>query len=53
MNHPFLYPEQACWTPEYKDAHLHKHASNDDDTHSRYWCDESEEEYLDALYGVV
>ena len=24
-----------------------------EETHSRYWCDETEDEYMDALYNVI
>ena len=25
----------------------------ENDEHCRYWCDENEDEYEDALYGVI
>jgi hypothetical protein len=49
MNSPYMCPCDAPWTPEYQESH----PRFDDDDHSRYWCDETEDEYLDSLYGVV
>ena len=40
---------QAQWITEERLLSIHL----DGDDHSRYWCDENEEEYLDALYNVV
>ena len=52
MNHPYMDPNDCPWTDEYRenqtmDRHL------DLGEHSRYWCDENEDEYIDSLYGVV
>lgn len=46
MNHPYMFPEDAPWTDEHKDAK---------ETRERYFprAFDDEEEYLDALYGVV
>ena len=52
-----LYPDQIPGTPESDDLKLatrmHGWSFIDQDDHSRYWCDENEEEYMDALFGVV
>jgi hypothetical protein len=48
MNHPYLYPDQAPWTEEYRDK-------IETINQGRGFPDafEDEEEFLDALYGVV
>jgi hypothetical protein len=40
---------QAQWTREERLLSIHL----DDDDRARYWCDENEEEYLDALFNVI
>jgi hypothetical protein len=40
---------QAQWTREERLLSIHL----DGDDRSRYWCDENEEEYLDALFNVI
>jgi len=46
MNHPYLYPDQAPWTDEYRDKM---------ETISKGRCFpdafDDEEEFMDALYG--
>jgi hypothetical protein len=49
MREPYLDPNDAPWTPEYQESHPRYR----DDDHSRYWCDENEAEYFDALYSVI
>ena len=46
MNHPYLFPDQAPWTDEYKELHQER---------ERYYprAFDDEEEFLDALYNVV
>jgi cytosine/adenosine deaminase-related metal-dependent hydrolase len=40
---------QAQWTQEERLLSIHLDGTD----RSRYWCDENEEEYLDALYNVI
>ena len=40
---------QAQWAIEERLLSIHL----DDDDRARYWCDENEEEYLDALFNVI
>jgi hypothetical protein len=42
LKHPFTDPTDCPHSADYRDDH-----------HSRYWCDENEDEYIDAVYGVV
>ena len=47
MNHPYLYPDQAEWTEDYQELkEIRAHRSI-----PRAFDDE--EDFLDALYGVV
>jgi len=55
VSYPYLDPNDAPWTDEYAESYprrVRKQLTGDDD-HSRYWCDETEDEYIDQLYGVV
>lgn len=46
MNHPYLYPDQADWTEDYQDLK---------ETRERNYprAFDDEDEFMDALYGVV
>lgn len=46
MNHLYLYPDQADWTEDYQDLK---------ETRERNYprAFDDEEEFMDALYGVI
>lgn len=52
MSFPYLDPNDAPWTAEYRESYGYK-LENFDDDHSRYWCDENEDEFWDSFYNVV
>ena len=51
MNHPYMDPNDCPWTDEYKENKPWLYPI--DDNHSRYWCDENEDEYEDSLFNVI
>lgn len=56
MDHPFMDPNDCPWTEEYRDNWRLRKRYNmitvDEDSRSRYWCDENADEYEDALYNI-
>jgi len=53
MSNHYLDPNDAPWTDEYAESYPRKALKYREDNYSRYWCDENEDEQLDALYGVI
>ena len=51
MNHPFMDPNYCPWTDEYRENK--PWLFNEEYPRSRYWCDENEDEYEDALFNVI
>jgi hypothetical protein len=47
MNHPYMFPDEAPWTEDYHELREIRRERN----YPRAF--EDEEEFLDALYGVV
>lgn len=55
MNHPYMFPDEAPWTDDYYELKALRSRPNpdDEDDHSRYWCEENILEMEDALFFCV
>lgn len=53
MNHPYMYPDEAPWTDDYQELKEARRMYNNAHGYGYPRSFDDEEEFLDALYGVV